>query len=53
MADLAKKIKIEFLKFKEKEEVVKTFTIDDFTRMLPAGESHIVGSGMGEANVVE
>ena len=53
MAELAKKIKIEFLKFKEKEEVVKTFTIDDFTRMLPAGESHIVGSGMGEAYLIE
>ncbi|HSD05022.1 MAG TPA: ribosome rescue protein RqcH [Nitrosopumilaceae archaeon] len=50
MVEIAKKIKLEFLKFKEKEEIVKTISIDDFIRVLPAGESHIVESGEGEAN---
>ena len=49
MAEFAKKVKLEFMKFKEKEEVVKAISIDDFTRVLPAGESHIVESGEGEA----
>ncbi len=49
MVEVAKKIKIEFLKFKEKEEIVKTISIDDFIRVLPAGESHILGSGIGQA----
>lgn len=49
MVEVAKKIKLEFLKFKEKEEIVKTINIDDFIRVLPAGESHIVESGEGEA----
>ena len=49
MVEVAKKIKLEFLKFKEKEEIVKTISIDDFIRVLPAGESHIVESGEGEA----
>lgn len=49
MAEIAKKIKLEFLKFKEKEEIVKTISLDDFIRVLPAGESHIVESGIGQA----
>jgi predicted ribosome quality control (RQC) complex YloA/Tae2 family protein len=47
MVEAAKKIKIEFQKFKEKEEIVKAISIDDFIRVLPAGDSHIVESGMG------
>lgn len=49
MAEIAKKIKLEFLKFKEKEELVKTISIDDFIRVLPPGDSHIVESGIGQA----
>ena len=48
MVEAAKKIKLEFLKFKEKEEIVKAINIDDFIRVLPAGDSHIVESGMGQ-----
>ena len=47
MVEAAKKIKLEFLKFKEKEEIVKAISIDDFIRVLPAGDSHIVESGVG------
>ncbi len=49
MAEFAKKVKLEFMKFKEKEEIVKAISIDDFTRVLPTGESHIVEAGHGEA----
>src|SRR6267143_334222 len=47
MVEAAKKIKIEFQKFKEKEEIVKAISIDDFIRVLPAGDSHIVESNTG------
>jgi hypothetical protein len=49
MVEIAKKIKLEFLKFKEKEGLVKAISMDDFTRVIPAGESHIVESGIGQA----
>jgi predicted ribosome quality control (RQC) complex YloA/Tae2 family protein len=49
MVEFAKKIKIEFQKFKEKEEIVKAISIDDFIRVLPAGDSHIVESSTGQA----
>ena len=49
MTEVAKKIKLEFLKFKEKEDAIKAISIDDFIRVLPAGESHIVESGTGQA----
>jgi predicted ribosome quality control (RQC) complex YloA/Tae2 family protein len=49
MVEAAKKIKLEFLKFKEKEEIIKAISIDDFIRVLPAGDSHIVESGAGQA----
>jgi predicted ribosome quality control (RQC) complex YloA/Tae2 family protein len=49
MVEIAKKIKLEFLKFKEKENVIKSISMDDFTRVIPAGESHIVESGVGLA----
>ena len=48
MVEAAKKIKLEFLKFKEKEEILKAISIDDFIRVLPAGDSHIVESGVGK-----
>ncbi len=46
MVDTAKKIKLEFIKMKE--DVVKSLSIDEFVRVLPAGESHILESGLGE-----
>src|SRR5713226_2838393 len=49
MTEIAKKIRLEFLKLAEREEVVKSFSIDDFIRVLPAGDSHIVESGQGQA----
>ena len=51
MVEIAKKIKFEFLKFKEKENVVRAISMDDFTRVIPAGESHIVESGIGQAYI--
>jgi predicted ribosome quality control (RQC) complex YloA/Tae2 family protein len=49
MTEFAKKVRLEFLKIVENQEIVKAFTIDDFIRALPAGESHIVESGRGQA----
>lgn len=49
MTEMARKVKLEFMKFKEKEEIVKAISLDDFIRMLPAGDSHIVEAGHGEA----
>ncbi len=50
MVEVAKKIKLEFFKFKEKEDIIKAISIDDFIRVLPAGESHIVESGTGQSS---
>ncbi len=50
MTEIAKKIKLEFLKFEEKQDVIKSISIDDFIRSLPAGDSHITDSGIGQAN---
>jgi len=33
---------------KMKESVVKTMSIDDFTRIIPAGQSHVVESSLGD-----
>jgi predicted ribosome quality control (RQC) complex YloA/Tae2 family protein len=49
MVEAAKKVKVEFQKFKEKEEIVTAINIDDFIRVLPAGDSHIMESGIGKA----
>jgi len=46
MTDVAKKIKSEFGKINEK--VVKNISLDDLVRVLPAGKSHVVDSGIGE-----
>ena len=45
MVDVAKKIKSEFVKIKDE---VKTFNLDEFVRVLPAGKSHVVESGLGQ-----
>ena len=42
--DVAKKIKTEFGKMKG--EVVKYLSLDEFVRILPAGESHVIEFGM-------
>ncbi|MGQ0792247.1 MAG: ribosome rescue protein RqcH [Nitrosopumilaceae archaeon] len=46
MVEIAKKIKLEFNKMTD--NVVKSLSIDEFVRVLPAGDSHIVESGLGE-----
>lgn len=45
MVDVAKKIKSEFVKMKE---LTKSINLDEFVRVLPAGKSHVVESGLGE-----
>ncbi len=52
MTELAKKIRLEFLKLAENQDVIKAFNIDDFIRALPAGDSHIVESGIGQEGSV-
>ena len=47
-ADVAKKIRTEFIKMKG--EVVKNISVDEFLRVLPAGTSHIIESGLGNAS---
>ena len=46
MVDTAKKIKFEFLKLMG--SAVKKLSIDEYVRVLPAGASHVVESGLGE-----
>jgi predicted ribosome quality control (RQC) complex YloA/Tae2 family protein len=48
MADIAKKIRFEFLKLKE--EIAKKISIDDFVRVLPAGTSQIIEIGLGDSS---
>jgi predicted ribosome quality control (RQC) complex YloA/Tae2 family protein len=43
MTDVAKRLRIEFIKLNE--DAAKQFTIDDFVRVLPAGESHVIDVG--------
>lgn len=43
MTECAKRLRVEFIKLQE--DIAKQFTIDDFVRALPAGESHITESG--------
>jgi len=42
--DIAKKIKTEF--WKMKGEIIKYISLDEFVRILPAGESHVIEFGM-------
>jgi predicted ribosome quality control (RQC) complex YloA/Tae2 family protein len=46
MVEIAKKIKLEFNKMTD--NVAKSLSIDEFVRVLPAGDSHIAESGLGE-----
>ena len=48
MVDIAKKIRLEFLKLEE--EIAKKISIDDFVRVLPAGSSQITEIGLGDAS---
>ncbi|NDB47049.1 MAG: fibronectin-binding domain-containing protein [Nitrososphaeria archaeon] len=43
MTDCAKRIRTEFIKLRE--DIAKRFDIDEYVRVLPAGQSHIVESG--------
>jgi len=47
MADTAKKIRVEFSKIYE--EITKKISIDDFVRVLPAGQSQIKQVGTGDS----
>ncbi len=48
MVETAKKIKMEFSKLEE--EISKNITIDDFVRILPAGQSQIKEVALGNAS---
>lgn len=48
MVETAKKIKMEFSKLEE--EISKNITIDDFVRVLPAGQSQIKEVALGNAS---
>jgi len=43
MTDCAKRIRTEFIKLQE--DIAKQFDIDEYVRVLPAGQSHITESG--------
>lgn len=47
MVDVAKKIRLEFAKINE--DIVKQYNIDDFVRVLPAGESQVKEVKQGNA----
>ncbi|MFQ5573691.1 MAG: NFACT RNA binding domain-containing protein, partial [Nitrosopumilaceae archaeon] len=46
-SDVAKKIRTEFIKMKG--EIIKNISLDEFVRVLPAGASHVIESGLGNA----
>ncbi len=46
-SDVAKKIRTEFIKMKG--EIIKNISLDEFVRVLPAGSSHVIESGLGNA----
>jgi len=48
MVEVAKKIRLEFSKLEE--EITKQISIDDFVRVLPAGQSQIKEINYGDAN---
>ena len=47
MVDAAKKIRVEFSKIYE--EITKKISLDDFVRVLPAGQSQIKETGIGDS----
>ncbi len=51
MVDAAKKIRLEFSKMEE--AITKKISIDDFVRVLPAGQSQIKEVGVGDSQKVE
>ncbi len=46
-SDVAKKIRTEFIKMKG--EIIKNISLDEFVRVLPAGASHVIESGLRNA----
>ena len=48
-SNVAKKIRTEFINMKGK--VIKNISLDEFVRVLPAGASHVIESGLG--NIVK
>ncbi|NWJ29352.1 fibronectin-binding domain-containing protein [Marine Group I thaumarchaeote] len=51
MVDAAKKIRVEFSKIYE--EITKKISLDDFVRVLPAGQSQIKETGIGDSQKEE
>ncbi len=43
MVDVAKKIRVQFITINE--EIAKSFSVDDYVRVLPSGLSHMIDSG--------
>jgi len=48
MVNAAKKIRTKFIEMKQ--DIVKSISLDDFVRVLPAGDAHVVEAGIGEKN---
>ena len=46
-SNVAKKIRTEFIKMKG--EIIKNISLDEFVRVLPAGQSHVIESGLRNA----
>ena len=45
MADVAKKIRFEFVSIKE--DIAKSFSVDEYVRVMPAGPSRVIEAGSG------
>ncbi len=45
MPDVAKKIRLEFLS--SNEDIAKSFSLDEYVRILPAGPSRVIESDSG------
>ena len=45
MADVAKKIRFEFIS--TNESIAKSFSVDEYVRVMPAGPSRVIESGSG------
>jgi len=45
MADVAKKIRFEFVSLNE--DIAKSFSVDEYVRVMPAGPSRVIESGSG------
>ncbi len=51
MVDVAKKIRLDFIS--KNEDIAKSFSVDDYVRILPTGSSKIIEFGIGNQNSIE